>query len=223
VEIASAPTVEAAIAAPPKRRIHRRRLVGVIVGIVLAVVVVSELYLETSYMPLTQGSSVGPDIDTPGSLFVAAQSSPMDQGSLWTWCYTPGRTFAWYISLRNNGPLPVTILGSGQGGPPAVFYLVDFAQLRQGLPDNTPTLTHEIITNSATAPVLPATTLAADDEIEVWARFKIGDVPLDSGATEWTQTLSVRYSVLGIERTVDVPLRDGVGVDGSPCPPRSWP
>lgn len=41
--------------------------------------------------------------------------------------------------------------------------------------------------------------------------------------TEWKQDLSVRYSVLGFERTVDVPFRDGVGIDGSPCPPRSWP
>lgn len=222
MEIEPAPMGEVAQAMPPARRFRWRRTVGLIAGLVLCALVVSGLYLDNVYMPLTEGSFVGPDIDTPGSLFVADVSNPMDQGALWTWCFTPGRTFAWHVSLRNEGPLPVTILGSGSGSP-SVFVQTDFAVAREVLPDTTPTDTHEIIENSATAPVLPPTTLAPNDELELWARFRMGDEPEGSDTTAWKQSLSVRYSVLGLERMVDVPFRDGVGIDGAPCPPRSWP
>lgn len=205
------------------RRIGWRKIAVVLATALVVGYAATGLFVTTLYLPLTEGSSVGSDQETPGSLFVTSISSPMESGSLWTWCFTPGANFAWFASLRNTGPLPVTIFGAGLPAHPDGFDQVDFAQARVATPADTPTYTHAMISNAATAPVLQPTTLAPGDELEVWARFKMGDGPEGQGVTVWKQSLSVHYSVLGFERTADVPFRDGVGIDGAPCPSPSWP
>ncbi len=192
----------------PMARSWRRIAIGVVV-VFVAVVVAIALTLETVYMPLVEGSSVGPDSSTPNSLFVQSISSPMDPGALFTYCFKPGAAYAWLISLANPGPLPVTILGSGQAGPAGFFIPVDFA-LVDG-PSGSP------LTDAQAAPVLPPTILDPGAEINLWARYRMGDGPIGAGGITWTQNVAVRYSVLGLERTATVVFRDGLGIVGPPC------
>jgi hypothetical protein len=65
-------------------RLWRRTAMGAVL-VLVAVVAVIVITLETAYMPLVEGSGVGPDSSTPNSLFVQSISSPMDPGALYTY------------------------------------------------------------------------------------------------------------------------------------------
>jgi hypothetical protein len=139
-------------------------------------------------------------------------------------CSKPSSRIDWNVALINNGPLPVTILG-GDPGPGRVtsdtnvngFSLVDLAIYRQALPADTPPFSH-YRTDPLTAPAMSATTIASGDQLEVWARFETGSLQLQDGASMLVRTIWVRYSVLGVVRTAEVPLRDGIAVEGG-CTP----
>jgi hypothetical protein len=132
-------------------------------------------------------------------------------GVVWDYCFRPDATFAWHISLRNNGPLPTTLLGGAQNPKSSssqeAFALRDLATYRVSQAGGP--------SDPANASVLPPTTLAPGGEVEVWARDTTGSM-LPSPTAEWT--IWVRFSTLGIERTAEVPLRDGIGIEGSACP-----
>jgi hypothetical protein len=181
------------------------------------------LFLANNYMPLAEGSGSGPDSGIPGSLFARAtdQSGGRTQ---FVYCSKPNSRIDWYITLVNNGPVVVTVLG-GDPGPGRVpadangngFSLVDLAIYRQALPADTPAMSHDR-TDPRTAPAMPATTLAQGGELEVWARFQTGGLELPSSTGETMSTIWVRYSVLGVTRTAEVPLRDSIDVEGG-CTP----
>jgi hypothetical protein len=187
--------------------------------VVVAVVVAGCLYLGNVYQPLTEGSWAGADAIAPGSLFVRVDSDPFGDGAMWVYCYQPRGHFAWGTAIRNNGPLPVTILGGDPGPLRGVdmsgsnsFRLVDFA-----LAPNQPPGT----TNPQQLPSMAPVALASGDEVSIWARFEDGGLAAQSGATASMRWLWIRYSALGVERTAEVALRDGVGVESSQaaCPP----
>jgi hypothetical protein len=192
----------------PESGAHRLGARGVALLLGVAVVVALAggfLTLRYVYMPLGQGSSVGPG----PTMFV--RSIEAGGGKVWDYCFRPDATFAWHVSLRNNGPLPITLLGGGQSltsdSTREAFILRDLATYRlvqTGGPSD-----------PASAPVLPPTTLAPGGEVEVWARYTAGSM-LPNPTVE--STIRVRFSTLGIERTAEVPLRDGVGIDGTACP-----
>jgi len=73
---------------PPRRRWRYRQLVGVAVTLLAAVLVVGYLFLANVYMPLTQGSSAGPDSTAAGSLFVRSVEDPFGRGTM---CGDPDR------------------------------------------------------------------------------------------------------------------------------------
>ena len=207
---------EGPVVLPRRRRWRRRQLVGGAVTLLVAALLVGYVFVANVYMPLTQGSSAGPDSLAAGSLFVRSVQDPFGRGTMWEYCGVANARFAWFVSLRNDGPFPVTVLG-GDPGPAkdragdawAGLALIELAAGRIPTPRDTPLMTHEI-SDPRTAPLLAPTTIAPDDELEVWARFDAGNAPVEG--LEWTQSLWIRYAVLGIDRTAEVALRDGIGI-----------
>jgi hypothetical protein len=191
----------------PESGAHRlgARGVAFLLGIAVVVALAAGfLTLRYLYMPLGQGSSVGPG----PTMFV--RSVEAGGGSVWDYCFRPDATFAWHVSLRNNGPLPITLLGGAQSltsnSSQEAFILRDLATYRLSQTGGP--------SDPANASVLPPTTLAPGGELEVWARYTTGSM-LPNATVE--STIWVRFSTLGIERTAEVPLRDGIGIDGTPC------
>jgi hypothetical protein len=204
----------------------RRRRPWAVIGVAFVALILTAgtVFLTNVYMPLEEGSSVGPDQSVAGSLFERSIDDPFGSGSMWLYCGRPNGRFAWYITLRNTGPLPVTVLG-GDSGPIPIpvmeqgnsFWLVDLAAGRLSTPTDTPIEMHGF-TNPRTAPVLSPTVIAPGRELEVWARYAIGGLVVDNaGGRSYQRSLRVRYSILGIERIVDVPLHDGVAIESPPC------
>jgi hypothetical protein len=216
--------VDALQAAPSP--VHRRfRLLAIAaVAVLLIVLAAGYLFLANAYMPLAEGGGAGPDSGIPGSLFARSVADPFGTGTQFVYCSESSSRIDWFITLMNNGPLPVTVLG-GDPGPGRVtpvtdandFSLVDLAIYRQALPADTPPASHDR-TDPRTAPAMPATTIASGDQLEVWARFQTGSLQLPSSTSMSVRSVWVRYSVLGVVRTAEVPLRDGIRVEGG-CTP----
>jgi hypothetical protein len=206
--------------------IHRRFRLLVLEAVAVLVMVLAGgyLFLANTYMPLTEGSGSGPDSGIPGSLFARATEDPSGGRTQFVYCSRANSRIDWFITLVNNGPLPVTILGGDPGPDRGTsvtdgngFSLVDLAVYRQALPADTPAMSHDR-TDPRTAPSMPATTVAQGDELEVWARFQTGSLELPSSTGAAKSSIWVRYSVLGVVRTAEVPLRDGIAVEGG-CTP----
>jgi hypothetical protein len=196
---------------------------GVInIGLVLAFVGIAGYgFLDAVYMPLEQGSTSGSDDDFSDSRFLRTETDPFGSGTLYVYCAKPKGDFAWLISLRNTSPLPVTLLGLGEG--PLVladqgfvdgFGIRDLAPLRAAEPADTPLTSHDYL-DPRKAPTLAPVTLASGDEFEVWVRYATGDQMAGEG-TITTRSIPVRYRILVVERSAEVLLRDGVGIT-QPC------
>jgi hypothetical protein len=168
--------------------------------------------LANVYMPLTQGSGSAPG----PAYFLRATADRSGGGSLYVYCSQASGTFAWHTTLRNSGVWPVTVLG-GAPGPGAVtehtglnsFSLVDLALYRDSVSDQP--------TAPGTAASLAPTMLNPGDEVDVWARYRTGSIVLGANARASERWIFIRYAVLGVERTAEVPLRDGVAVEGPPA------
>lgn len=172
-------------------------------------------------MPLVAGSAVGPDASVPESLFLRFEdASVQDERGTWVYCGKPNGRFASYVTLRNDGPLPLTVLGAGEPARPADangFRLTDLAAYRLPMPADTPVLSHQAYDPWA-APVLAPTTLEPGAELEAWARFAIGDLAhVEAGAGVFHEGIGIRYSVLGIARSAEVTMRDDVGIERQAC------
>lgn len=208
----------------PRFRRRLRWLAVAAVAVLVVVLASGYLFLANAYMPLAEGSGSGPDSGIPGSLFARSVADPFGSGTQYIYCSEPNGGIDWFVSLMNNGPLPVTILG-GDPGPGRVtsdtnvngFSLVDLASYRQALPADTAAFSHDR-TDPRTAPAMPPATLEQGDQLEVWARFQTGSLQLQSDSTMSLRSVWVRYSVLGVVRTAEVPLRDGIAVEGG-CTP----
>lgn len=210
----------------PRRRTRRlgatmrRRTMVRFVAVLVIAAGGTAAVVATAYMPLTYGSITGPDSNTPDSLFLRTQAPQASRDlATWLYCARPNGRFAWLVSLRNDGPLPVTLLGAGDdpsadlGGPDGYgFRLVGLGAYRSPTPTDTPLSSHQA-SDPRSVPALSPTAIAPGDEFEVWARFQIGGrVALDNGASMSMPELPIRYSVLGITRTARVPVSDAVGI-----------
>lgn len=217
---------------PPVRGTPRRRSPGwraagiAAVTLVLVTLLAGGLFLAAVYMPLSEGSMSGPDQAYAPSSFSRTIADPFGSGTLYVYCDRPSTTFAWLVTLRNDGPLPITILGA-KPGPLDVtklpdtnaFSLVDATLLRVPDPTDTPRGTDRPA-DPRTAPALGPTPLPGHAELELWARYRTGNQPMVDGGRMISRSIWIRYSVLGITRTAEVPLRDGVAIEGGPgCTP----
>jgi hypothetical protein len=144
----------------------RRIIIRLVIVLVIAVAGATGTVLETTYMPLTYGSMTGADSVVPDSLFLRIQAPTVSRDlATWLYCAKPNGRFAWAVSLRNDGPLPVTLLGAGDepnvdlGGPDGYgFRLIDLAALRSLMPTDTPLTSHEP-SDPRAAPALSPTTI----------------------------------------------------------------
>jgi hypothetical protein len=189
-------------------------------GLVLAIGAIAAYgVVAIVYMPLTQGSSSG-DTTFAGDRFLRLETDPFGSGSLWVYCPTPPGDFAWMVSVRNDGPLPITLLGLGDG-PVALGNgedgpgIRDLAAYRVAEPLDTPLTSHGT-RDPRKAPTLAPIDIAAGAEFEVWVRWWTGAVPWADGTGRVTRSIPLRYRILGIERSADVTMRDGVGFV-APC------
>jgi len=195
-------------------------LFGIVVVVgVLAVAGAWLLRLE----PVAWGSVSGPGT----RLFLGAQELPdPDDGRVLTYRWVPGGRFDVYLGLQNDGPLPITVLGTGQSpddASPYGFRVEDLAQARTSQDGGDKT-------DPITQPSLAPTTLAPGDRVEIWARYVIGtgcndQVPW-SPVPGWpegdidstsTQEVPINFEVLGIPRTMRVGLPFAIQmVNGGP-------
>jgi len=174
-------------------------------------------------MPLTEGSFSGPGTS---SAFVHAEDDPFGSGVMYVYCPGPGGRFAWDTSLRNTGPLPVTILGSDPGPIPVDVISKTNSSWQDGLaagrkatPANTLLATHDLVDAAHAALLTPSKpiTIQPRDEVDLWVWYRTGTSAIPSGGREIIRSLRVRFSVLGFERVAEIPMHDGVGIEGSPC------
>jgi hypothetical protein len=212
------------IALAPAKRARRRWIkwvVAIAVAVPVAALASGYLFIANAYMPLQQIGG-GPDTSIPG-LFLRTDPDHPSEGQTGTfgptlvYCSVPSSRFATFMTLTDTGQLPVTILG-GDPGPDAPatmdgdgFFLVDFASYRQPLPTDRANWPP---TDPLTAPVLPAVTIAQNQTIDVWARYRTLGSAMPSGSSGRRTTVWVRYSVLGVVRTAEMPLYQDVQVEG---------
>jgi hypothetical protein len=60
-------------------------------------------------------------------------------------------------------------------------------------------------------------TIKPMDELDVWVWYRMGSGAEESGGRQAFRSVRVRFSILGLDRVADIPMRDGVGVQGTPC------
>ena len=138
---------------------------------------------------------------------------------MYAYCSVPNGRFAWFVTIENDGPLPVTVIG---GDPGRTGDRGDeHEQLLAGGPRDVQaagTSGHSTPEPRPDGPAqrtgLAPTTFGPGNFVEVWARYQMGNMPLMSGARMSSRSMWIRYSVLGVARTAEVPLRDGVATQG---------
>src|SRR5574337_849865 len=170
--------------------------------------------------PLAEGSTSGPD-STRG--FLRAEADPFGSERLYLYCDPPGGLVAWYVSITDISPLAITLLGaarSDMASAPAETnwtWLESVAAARRP-PAPMPPLANGPTTDPFHEPDLRPTTIQPGQEVELWARYRRGGLAVPTGgATTIFRSLSLRISILGLERDVEVPLRDGIGLRDPPC------
>ncbi|MFN8622199.1 MAG: hypothetical protein U0869_15820 [Chloroflexota bacterium] len=187
-----------------------RRWILVSVAVVVGLVLVGGWWL-LNLEPVAFGYEWGRD----AHLFLGEQEAQFpDDDDVITFRWQPGEHFAVLVSLRNDAPVPITLLGTGPGLRSGMggFALDDLAPGRSPGPNDPET-------DPWTQPALSPTTLEPGAQVTVWARFKIskyckGQVPWEP-VPDWpeggssgmsTESIPVSYQVLGITRSMFVPL-----------------
>jgi hypothetical protein len=159
------------------------------------------------YQPLALGSISGLDehllIDT-------RTPAPGTDGDLpiHEYRFHASTSYHTLFSVRNLGPLPVTILGIDSHEVPTMIPFVGPVELRLGSPKNDPGGT---VGWSSAAPLLHAT-VASGSDLALWIRWEIG--PCDADHTQpyladsgiALDSIPLQWSVLGIPRTTRIAL-----------------
>ncbi|MEW6226079.1 MAG: hypothetical protein AB1627_15755 [Chloroflexota bacterium] len=103
----------------PRRRMTRRESLGFVGSLAILTLVNS---LVTAPHPVSEGAvfGPGPDVseirsDGPPYIDPAGLQAP-GRGPNYVYRVRPGGTYTYVVSLRNDGPLPITILGMPAGG-----------------------------------------------------------------------------------------------------------
>lgn len=182
----------------------RRRVVAAlaVLGIAAAVGAVALLY-----EPLVPGSAISAD----GHLLVASTTTDLGNGQqvpLYTYRYQTYTSYYTLFSLRNGGPLAVTVLGLDTDKVAALIPFLGPAELLVGSTG----AAHEL-TEWAAATSLDEAEVEPGAELWLWVRWEIGAcdangmLPLAPGTgigpPSW---IPLRWSILGIPRTTNVDL-----------------
>jgi hypothetical protein len=207
------PETTAAPSPAPTARSRGRRWLLVVIGLILVAVVVAGGWLLV-YQPMQSGQVAG--VDAPGlelrdnvlgSEYLVVEPQPGDQISM-------------TISLRNDGPLGVTVVRVDQ--PFNADGVVDFA----GQAETTTAARLELADprTGLMSPVTGAFALAPGAVYEARVSFEVLDCATELGApgsVNWSTTIPVTYRVLGMTRTVELDIGYAMAIESLPnCPPR---
>ena len=188
---------EGDLSALASRRRRRGRLLRSALAVwvcALVVVGLSGSYVGT-YGFLAEGPEPSATPSDPGSLYV---STGADTSGILTdfYCFSSHGEFAQFVTIKNTGPVPVTIYGE----PPDAGWFsgqVDLALYRNPLP-----------TDPRTANTFESKTLGANESIEVWARFNADALaPGNELEVRSKSGLWVEYSVLWEKRVARIATR----------------
>jgi hypothetical protein len=173
-------------------RVTPRRLL--LVAAALAVVVFAG-YLWTA---------LGYRLDQGSSWWHGADADSRTDGSR-TWLrfvFNPGAQVTFGLSIRNPGPLPVTITGvaldDGPAGYQPIFKVVRVAVNRA--------VRSSAVFDPAGATPLGAMRVGPGMELPVFVTITVPDVQMAPGAGIWEDGASVEYEVLGLFRHQRVPM-----------------
>lgn len=198
-----------------------RRVLVVLVVIVALLAIAAGAWAATTE-PLSFGSAGGPG---PGPLLTNEPNPDDEHMAAYTFLEQPGATFAVMVSLRNDGPLPVTILGTGDPKNQRLrngFWREDLVLIP-------PDASIDDLKALVDAPALTALELQPGTEANLWARYRVsskcddGIVPRAAGSTISTDHLQLEWQMLGVTRHSSMPMRIRVGTTNPgpgdiPCP-----
>jgi hypothetical protein len=170
-----------------------------------------------TYQPLAQGSVSGYDED----LLIEAHPASPDAGfpmPQYRYRFHASTSYQTVLSLRNEGPLAVTVQGLDPKGIGATRPSVEPVELRYGSSKADP---YSVVPWESAAPFAGAV-VEPNAELTLWIRWAIGPcepagVPsymANSGvARSW---VPIRWSIFGVPRSTNVDLGYGVSFEVTP-------
>lgn len=183
-------------------------LLLVLVGVVLAaagVVVVTDTAPQA-------GSTFGPDAV---GLIATEEGEPTEAGEprpVYVYRYEPGVTFLTMTSIRNDGPIALTLLGLVP--PPA-----DIESTALPWADRLLLSPWPDVVGPEDATPLDTAVIDAGQEVAVWIVWRVGthcpageQPPLEAGSGYVLDAVDVRWSVMGIPQSGRIDLRHVIEV-----------
>lgn len=189
---------------------HNDLVRNVALGLAILVVLASGAALFL-YQPVARGHVGGRD----AAGLIDPELTTLPGSIVYTYRYAPGADYYTATTIRNDGPLPITI-----NGPDPVLLRDCRANHCVGpWPDamligqDDP---HVFFNEPRTAPSAGGSTIDPGEELAVWVHWRMGSycppgepVGLGPGGSESTDFVAVSWSVLGLPRTSYVPLGYG--------------
>jgi hypothetical protein len=186
---------------PPRRR--RGRSAAVVLAIVLAIVLAVTGYVAVTFDPLRTGSVSGTD---PSGLLATIEDH--DGGVLHLYKYAPGVSFLTLASIRNDGPIAITLLGLEAAPANAPDNALIWPDTLLLLPDGPGTVGPDESVPFAAVAIEPGRDRA------VWIRWRVGTscvpgqdppYPPESGVGLGPR-IPFRWSILWVQRTSEIDL-----------------
>jgi hypothetical protein len=193
--------------ATPQRRRGRAWFV-VFAGVVLMTVLVGAFL--ANYQPLIHGSESGVSVRVK-------RIEGLVPPDTWVVTYVDGQTFVFAVSIRNDGPVGVTVTSVGQEDP-HVEALKAYDGAFRGASEELGLPTHDVRELSPLRPFA----LAPGHERLVWIRYRFQNCRFYSfGGSSGFTSLPVTFRVLGIPRHGRVNLHTVLEVKSpKDCPDR---
>lgn len=183
----------------------RRRIGAVLAVLVIVAVAVTVIGIIEGTAPAT-GSTHAPDAV---GLIATEQDDPAasdEPRPIHVYRYVPGATFLTMTTVRNDGPVALILLGPA--APPADIQSTSLTWADRLLLSQWP----DVVGPDDATP-LEAAVVDPGAEVAVWVVWRIGSLclageppPLTSGSGYGFDTLGLRWSVLGVERSGAIKL-----------------
>lgn len=190
----------------------RRRRIGVAFALLVGIVVAAGGIVAVDATTPMAGSAFAPD---PVGLLATEAEDPASSEEprpIYVYRYAPGATFLTMTSIRNDGPLALTLLGPEPPPPDIETTTLPWADrlLLSSWPD--------VVGPDEALPV-DSIVIDAGQEVGVWIVWRVGarcplgePPPLMAGSGYEWDSLDLRWSVLGIPRSAPLELRHVVEV-----------
>lgn len=188
-----------------------RRLAIIVVLLLGAVFAMAGIAVVAGMAPKA-GASFGPDAV---GLITTEESDPTEGDeprTVYVYRYAPGATFLTMTSIRNDGPIALTLLGPAP--PPAGVESTAMVWAERLLVSPWP----DVVEPDDATPLDDAV-IEAGQEIAVWIVWRVGSLcptgeppPLEGGSGYVFDGLGLQWSVMGIPRNDSIELRHVIEV-----------